>query len=459
MRELGQFLISTVHRQFLAAGVVAMLAACTPAGDEAGVNANVSAITSTAATTMEADLAWAEPESVGVDSARLARVTERMQELVDAGQLSGVVTMAARHGKLIHESAVGYRDVASGEPMETSDIFRIYSMTKPVTGVAMMMLYEEGKFRLSDPVEKYIPEFKDLQVAAGVDAEGKIITEPANHPLTIRELMSHTGGLTYGLFSQSGVDSLYTEANMLDPNSTLQDMIDKLSKIPLRQQPGTLWHYSVSVDVQSYLVEKLSGMKFGDFLEQRIFEPLGMSDTDFYVTAEKADRFAQVYSYAEDGSMIAQEGFADANFLVNPNLQSGGGGLVSTASDYLKFAQMVLNGGELNGMRILSPMTVALMSRNQMPADMPHNTLGAQGTSFGLDFAIIEDPVQAETYSAGEFYWGGAAGTWFWIDPVEEVVFVGMIQQFAGNDHTVPNVRGASRQAFYQAIVEPVGFN
>lgn len=429
-----------------------LLAACSPAVQDSPA-ANATAVA--APVSMVPDLARVEPETVGVDSARLAAVTVRMQEFVDAGQLSGVVTMAARHGKLVHESAVGYRDVATGEPMETSDIFRIYSMTKPITGVAMMILYEEGKFRLSDPVEKYIPEFKDLQVAAGTDADGKIITEKANHPMTIRELMSHTGGLTYGIFSQSAVDSLYTDMNMLDSNSTLQDMIDKLAQIPLRQQPGSLWHYSVSVDVQGYLVEKLSGMKFGDFLEQRIFAPLQMNDTDFYVTAEKADRFAQVYSYTAEGDLVAQEGFADANFLVNPNFQSGGGGLVSTASDYMKFAQMVANGGELNGVRILSPMTVAMMSRNQMPAGMPHNVLGARGTSFGLDFAIIENPVEAENYSAGEFYWGGAAGTWFWIDPVEEVVFVGMIQQFAGNGHAVPNVRGASRQAFYSAITEP----
>lgn len=405
-------------------------------------------------TVMARDLARDKPESVGMDSARLMQVENRMQAFVDSGELSGVVTLAARHGKIIQESAVGYRDAASKEPMETSDIFRIYSMSKPITGVAMMILYEQGKFRLADPVEKYIPEFKNLQVAAGVDADGKIITEKANHPMTMRELMSHTGGLTYGLFSESAVDTVYNDVNMLDPNSSLDEMIGKLSKIPLRQQPGSLWHYSVSVDVQGYLVEKLSGQKFGDFLKQNIFEPLGMRDTDFYVPAEKADRLAQVYGYEADGSLIAQEGFADANFLVNPKLQSGGGGLVSTASDYLKFAQMVLNGGELNGVRILSPMTIELMHRNQMPADLPHNVLGARGTSFGLDFAIIEDPVEAESYSAGEFYWGGAAGTWFWIDPVEDVVFVGMIQQFGGNGHVVPNVRGASRQAFYSAITE-----
>ena len=400
------------------------------------------------------DLLVATPESVGIDSQRLNRITERMQEFVDAGQLAGVVTMAARHSKIVHSSAVGYRDLEAGDPMSEDDIFRIYSMTKPITGVAMMILYEEGKFRLSDPVEKYIPEFTGLQVATGVDDAGNILTEPANHRMTIRELMSHTGGLTYGLFSPSAVDDRYTELDMLNPDQTLQEFIDKLATVPLRQQPGTLWHYSVSVDVQGYLVEKLSGQKFSDFLEERIFEPLGMKDTDFYVPPEKADRLAQVYGYGEDGKLIAQEGFDGANnYLVNQAFESGGGGLVSTAMDYLRFSQMLLNGGELDGVRILAPLTVELMHRNQMPESMGNGVLGAGGTSFGLDFAIIEDPVEAESYSAGEYYWGGAAGTWFWVDPVEDIVFVGMIQAFGGANGQVPNVRGVSRQALYQSLI------
>ena len=432
--------------------LLATLIACSPAGNQA-----TEVVASTPASVSTADLEYASPESVGVDSQRLTRVTERMQEFVDAGQLAGVVTMAARDSKIFHAEAVGYRDLASQDPMEINDIFRIYSMTKPITGVAMMMLYEEGKFRLSDPVEMHIPEFTDLQVYAGQDADGNMITEPQNHKMTMRELMSHTGGLSYGIFSQSAVDDMYVEADILDSNSTLQDMIDKLAAIPLRQQPGSQWHYSVSVDVQGYLVEKLSGQKFGDFLQERLFEPLGMVDTDFYVTQEKADRLAEVYGYTPYGELTAREGFEGANYLVNPTFQGGGGGLVSTAQDYIRFSQMLLNGGELDGVRILSPLTVDLMHRNQMPADMPQNVLGARGTSFGLDFAIIENPVEAESYSKGEYYWGGAAGTWFWVDPVEDIVFVGMIQQFGGQGQAVPNVRGASRQALYQSIVEPKG--
>lgn len=402
-------------------------------------------------------LQMVQPELVGMDTERLNRVTQAMQGYVDAGQLAGVVTMAARDNKIVHYEAVGHRDIAAGDPMDKNDIFRIYSMTKPVTGVAMMILYEEGKFKLSDPVEKYIPEFKNLQVAAGEDANGNLITEPPNHKMTIRELMSHTGGLSYGLFSQSKVDDLYNEANVIDPDSTLQDMIEKLAIIPLRQQPGSQWHYSVSVDVQGYLVEKLSGQKFGDFLEERIFNPLNMIDTDFYVPEEKADRLAQVYGYGPDGSLAAQEGFGGANnYLMDQAFESGGGGLVSTAMDYMRFAQMVLNGGELDGVRILAPLTVELMHRNQLPKSVAGISLGARGTTFGLDFAIIEDPVEAETYSKGEFYWGGAAGTWFWIDPVEDIVFVGMIQQFGGQT-PVPDVRGKSRQMVYQSILNPKG--
>ena len=424
-----------------------VLAACNPATNTATEPAAMPAVESTAA------LQLAAPEAAGMDSARLDRVTQAMQGFVDDGLLAGVVTIAARDNKIVHFESVGYRDKEAQSAMTNDAIFRIYSMTKPITGVAMMILYEEGKFKLSDPVEKYIPEFADLQVAAGEDEDGNIITEPANHKMTIRELMSHSGGLSYGLFSQSKVDDLYNDANVLDADSTLQDMIDKLGKIPLRHQPGSMWHYSVSVDVQGYLVEKLSGQKFGDFLEERIFEPLGMTDTDFYVPAEKVSRFAQVYGYTPDGVLTAQEGFGGANnYLEDQAFESGGGGLVSTAMDYMRFSQMVLNGGELDGVRILAPLTVDLMSRNQLPKGVAGIAPGNPATTFGLDFAIVEDPTEVESYSKGEFYWGGAAGTWFWIDPVEDLVFVGMIQQFGQG---IPDVRSTSKRLVYQAIMEP----
>lgn len=427
----------------------ALIAACSPASDTAAT-----ATPSPAPATPTVALEIAAPESVGMDSARLDRITQAMQGYVDEGLLAGVVTMAARDNKIVHFESVGYRDLEAQAPMSNDALFRIYSMSKPITGVALMILYEEGKFRLADPVEKYLPELKDLQVYAGTDEDGNIITEPQNHKMTIRELMSHTGGLSYGIFAQSPVDTKYVEAGLLDTGDTLEEFATKLGQIPLKHQPGTTWEYSVSVDVQGYLVEKLAGQSFGSFLEERIFEPLGMTDTDFHVPEEKVSRLAQVYGYDDNGRLEPGEGFADANFLVDPVFESGGGGLVSTAMDYMRFSQMVLNGGELDGVRILAPLTVDLMHRDQTPKTMAGSVLGAQGTSFGLDFAVIEDPVEAEAYSTGEFYWGGAAGTWFWIDPVENLVFIGMIQQFGSK---LPNVRATSKRLLYQAILDPYG--
>ncbi len=434
-----------------AAGIalLAFLTACNPAPSSTEqVAAPAPVVTAKA-------LEQVAPEQVGMDSGRLDRLTTAMQGYVDDGLLSGVVTMASRGNKIVHYESVGYRDVEAQAPMTPDTIFRIYSMTKPVTGAALMILYEDGKFKLSDPVGKYIPELADLQVFAGVDDDGNMITEPADHPMTIRELMSHTGGLSYGIFAQSGVDTAYVEAGILDANDTNAEFVAKLGQIPLKHQPGSRWEYSVAVDVQGYLVEVLSGQTFGEFLNDRLFEPLGMTDTDFHVPEEKLNRFAQMYVYGPEGQLIPSEMFPTADFTVDMAFESGGGGLVSTANDYMRFSQMLLNGGELDGERILAPLTVALMSRDQTPKGMEGPMSGAgNGTVFGLDFAVIVDPVEAESYSAGEYYWGGAAGTWFWIDPVEDVVFIGMIQQ-AGQG--LPDVRSASRRLFYQAIMEPNG--
>lgn len=427
-----------------------LVAACAPAPQQNPATTNQA----TAAPASAAALQIAKPEDVGMDSDRLSRVTAAMQGLVDDGLLAGVVTMAARDNKIVHFESVGYRDKEADAPMTNDALFRIYSMTKPITGVALMMLYEEGKFKLSDPVEKYLPELKDLQVYAGQDDDGNMVTEPQKHKMTVRELMSHTGGLTYGIFAQSPIDQMYVDAGLLDTTVPLSDFVSRLGQIPLKSQPGTKWEYSVSVDVQGYLVEKLAGQSFGSFLEERIFEPLGMKDTDFYVPEEKANRFAQVYGYGPNGELVPGEGFPGANFLIDPVFEGGGGGLVSSTMDYMRFAQMLLNGGELDGERILSPLTVEIMHRDQTPKAVDGIGLGARGTSFGLDFAIIDDPVEAESYSVGEYYWGGAAGTWFWIDPVENLVFVGMIQQFGA---LTPDVRGLSRRLVYQSIMDAYG--
>ncbi len=396
------------------------------------------------------DLARAAPEDVGMSSDRLERLNGAMQGLVDDGLLAGITTMISRHGKVAHFGAFGHQNLEDGVEMSEDTIFRIYSMTKPITGVALMILYEEGKFRLSDPVHRYIPEFEGLVVAKEDGPNGQPITEPADHPMTIRELMAHTAGLSYGIFSQSQVDALYNEANVLDNDSTLKDMIDKLAKIPLRQQPGSMWHYSVAVDVQGYLVEVLSGQKFDEFLDERVFGPLGMNDTAFHVAADKADRFSEVYTHDADGNLMAQEGFGGRrDYLDPPAFLSGGGGLVSTTMDYMRFSQMLLNGGELDGVRILAPSTVELMHLNHLPRELKEMS---PGTGFGLDFAVVLDPVAADGISKGEYYWGGAAGTWFWIDPKEDLVFVGMIQHFGP---LRPDVRSLSRRLTYQAILEP----
>ena len=406
----------------------------------------------TAATTpaAAAPLPRAAPEQAGMSSERLERLSAAMQNLVDEGRLAGITTMIARRGKVVHFGTFGHQDLAAGKPMAEDSIFRIYSMTKPITSVALMLLYEEGLFRLSDPVEKFIPEFADLPVATG-ETIGGITTEPADHPFTVRELMSHTAGFSYGIFSESAVDRRYREAEVLNPDITLRDMIEKLADIPLRHQPGSVWHYSVAVDVQGHLVEVLSGQPFDEFLKERIFEPLGMTDTAFWVTEDKASRFAQVYVYGEDGQLeLPQaEPLRDRDYLTPAKFLSGGGGLVSTSEDYMRFCQMLLNGGELDGVRLLAPSTVRLMRRNQLPKDHPEFS---PGQGFGLNFAVVLDTVAADGVSKGEYYWGGAAGTWFWIDPIEDLIFVGMIQQFGEQR---PDVRSLSRRLTYQAILEP----
>jgi len=370
-----------------------------------------------------------------------------MQALVDRNQLPGVVTMVAKDGKVVEFDVAGKRDVESGAPLQKDSIFRIYSMSKPITGVAMMLLFEEGKWQLNDPVSKHIPEFANLKVAKVNPQNGSVTQVAPDHPMTMRELMSHSGGLTYGVFGSTAVDKMYTDVNVLDRDATLQAMIDKLGKIPLLHQPGERWHYSVSVDVQGYLVEKLSGQPFPEFLKQRIFEPLGMKDTAFYVPADKMNRFVSFYTYDKDRKFVAHPGVPD--FSKPPGAPSGGGGMVSTAMDYMRFCQMLLNGGELDGHRLLSPLSVQLMRSNVLPASA--RTMGP-GTGFGLDFAVVEDPVAAGGYGGeGTFYWGGYAGTWFWIDPVYNMIVVGMIQ-IRGDGS--PDVRGLSRNLTYQAIVK-----
>jgi CubicO group peptidase (beta-lactamase class C family) len=406
-------------------------------------------------------VAAGKPESVGFSPERLERLHALMQQAVDKKQVSGVVTILARHGKVIDYGVYGRKDVASGAPMTKDAIFRDFSMTKPVTGAAMMILYEQGKWLPNDPIAKYIPEFARLKVFKGVDAVGNPVLEDPVHPPTMQELMTHTAGFTYGAFGNSPVDKMYQSAGVMQSKS-LQEMIDKLAKIPLLYQPGTRWVYSVSMDIQGYIVEKLSGQSLPDFMHQRIFEPLGMTDAGFFVPAEKRSRFVTLYRGNEKGEMVPSEsGGLGGDYTALPGMPSGGGGLVSTAEDYYRFAQMLGNGGELDGARILAPASVRLMGSNHLA---PHLLTGEFGIGFqtmrpgfgyGYDGAVVFDPPTANLPEGpGTFFWDGAAGTWFWIDPANDIVFVGMIQRVM-MDPGAPNLEYLSRSAVYQALTNP----
>ncbi|HJZ71007.1 MAG TPA: serine hydrolase domain-containing protein [Vicinamibacterales bacterium] len=394
------------------------------------------------------DLAPAPPESVGVSTERLRRLDAAMARLVDDRQVAGLVTLLERHGKVVHVNAVGRQDVRKPEPMQKDSIFRIYSMTKPVTGVAMMMLYEEGKWRLDDPVSRYIPEFAKLKVYTGKNDDGSPKLEDAKRSMTMRELMTHTGGLGYVLNANNPVDKMIIDGNLLNSRAPLQDMITGLAKIPLLAQPGTRWSYSIGVDVQGYLVEKFSGQTFADFLRTRIFEPLGMKDTAFYVPQEKLARFALVHTGAGPGLAVDENRPSPTEIPVGP---SGGGGLFSTAGDYARFCEMLLQGGQLNGVRLLAPRTVEMMRTNHVNPD-PLKTM-PPGTGWGMDFQIVTDAAAAgDSVPNGTFSWFGIAGTWFWIDPVEDLAFVGMVQH--QSLATTRAIHGLSRSLVYQAVVE-----
>jgi CubicO group peptidase (beta-lactamase class C family) len=339
--------------------------------------------------------------------------------------------------------------------MTKDTIFRIFSMTKPVTGVAMMILYEQGKWQPADPISKYVPEFTHLKVFKGVDQAGKLILEDPVHPPTMRELMTHTAGFTYGYFGNTPVDKMYMEKQVLQSQS-LQDMIDRLAGIPLLYQPGTRWVYSVAMDIQGYLVEKLSGQSLPDFMQNNIFGPLGMKDTGYLVPKEKRGRFATLYTEGPKGELVA----SPAGYESQPPMPSGGGGLVSTAEDYLRFAQMLLNGGELDGARILAPATVQLMTSNHLAPNLMTGEffIGREvirpGMGWGYDCAVFSDPLEAnEVVGKGTFYWLGAADTWFWVDPANDLIFVGMTQRMLGPGQ--PNMEALSRPTVYQALLDP----
>ena len=410
------------------------------------------------ATATIAPLPTATPESVGFAPGALNQMDAGMQDLVDKKHLAGIVTLVARKGKVVQHKAYGMQNLESGTPMKLDTIARIYSMTKPIAGVAMMMLYEEGKWQPTDPIAKHIPEFANLKVYAG-EKDGQPVLEAPAHPPTMGELMSHSAGFTYGLFGNTPVDMIYRANHPLEAPS-LQVMIDRLSTMPLLYQPGTRWVYSVSVDIQGYLVEKLSGKTFPDFLRTRIFEPLGMPDTAFFVPQEKLSRVATIYSWNQSkGALVADR--KDPSIATMPGLPSGGGGLYSTAADYFRFAQMLLNGGELDGKRLLKRSTVDMMHTNVLSEQVLQKNEGigqalfspAQG--FGYDFAVVLDSARAKRQvGKGSYWWWGAAGTWFWIDPTNDLVVIGLIQR-RGAVPGSTNHEDVSRRVVAEALTHP----
>ncbi|MGA7859980.1 MAG: serine hydrolase domain-containing protein [Terracidiphilus sp.] len=407
------------------------------------------------------DLTVVKPETVGFSSERLENLHKLMQQAVDQKQIAGIVTILARHGKVVDYRTYGVSDLASGAPINKDAIFRDFSMTKPITGVDMMILYEQGKWLPSDPIAKFIPEFAHLKVYKGVGADGKMILVDPDHPPTMRELMSHTAGFTYGFFGNTPVDKMYRDAHLFD-SKNLQEFIDKLAKIPLLYQPGKGWTYSVSMDIEGYIVEMLSGQSLPDFTRDHIFTPLGMRDAGFFVPADKRSRFVTLYLTGPKGELVADSsaGGLAGNYTAQPTMPSGGGGMVSTAEDYYRFAQMMLNGGELDGVRILSPSTVRLMTSNHVPAELLTGQYGIgvqvmrPGFGYGYNCAVIFDPPEADLSDGkGEFFWDGAAGTWFWVDPANDIVFVGMVQRMLGP--ASPPLEYESRDVVYGALVNP----
>jgi CubicO group peptidase (beta-lactamase class C family) len=403
------------------------------------------------------DMTIYKPESVGFSSERLERLHALMQKTIDDKHVAGVVTILARHGKVVDYRAYGVKDIASAAPMTKDTIFRDYSMTKPVTGVAMMILYEQGKWLPSDPIAKYIPEFAHLKVFNGVDANGKMILVDPDHAPNMRELMSHTAGFTYGFFGNTPVDHMYRDAH-LSESKNLQEFIGKLAKLPLLYQPGKGWTYSYSMDIEGYIVEKLSGESLPEFIRTEIYQPLGMRDAGFFVPADKRSRFATQYSI-DDKGVLSVNATTGGDYATQPTEPAGGAGMVSTAEDYYRFAHMLANRGELDGKRILAPSTVKLMTSNHVPVELLTGQYGIgaavlrPGFGYGYNCAVVFDPPEANLPEGkGTFFWDGLAGTWFWVDPTNDIVFIGMIQRIGQG---IPNLEYESRATVYQALVDP----
>lgn len=410
------------------------------------------------------DLPTVRPEIVGMSSERLARIKPLLQRYVDEGKVAGIQTLIARKGKIVHFEQVGKLDLDTHSALREDSLFRIYSMTKPITTTAAMILYEEGKLQLDDPVEKYLPAFKNKKVLV----DGELVD--ATHAITIRELMSHTAGLTYGIFGNSVIDQKYRvamfgEGHQFSFNNTtinadaskiktLDDLVSAIGPIPLQYQPGTQWVYSLSVDILGAVIEKVSGQSLDTFMLERLFKPLRMNDTFFEVPKEKLQRFGTLQAKDAGGKLMVIDRPKTSDFANNVTFFSGGGGLVSSAMDYLRYSQMMLNGGELDGIRILSPTTIDLMTRDQLTqsARLGYDPRpGIMGdVSFGLGFGLAVKAPRVRSGSKGSYRWAGIAGTDFWIDPKEDLTAMILVQMMG----YPPALRNEFKTLVYQAITE-----
>jgi len=400
------------------------------------------------------------PSDVGMDQGRLNKMPGYFQAYLDRKKFSGLSLLVARQGKIVHQSCIGVKDWDTGEPITSDTIFRIYSMSKPITSVALMMLYEEGLFRLEHEVSKYLPEFADQRVWKNGDAAA-YQTQLPERGMIVRDLLTHTSGLTYDFMHQHPVDRLYRRAGLRGDDKPLDQFVQLLAKQPLVFSPGTRWNYSFSTDVCGRLVEVLSGMSLDQFFRTRIFEPLGMVDTGFRVPADKVGRFASCYERnPKTGEAKLQDKSTDSPYLQDRKFFSGGGGLVSTMGDYYRFCQMLLNGGELDGARLLSPTTIDFMTQNHLPDNKSMKDMGdemfsearMEGSGFGLGFSVIIDPVETMApVSPGAFSWGGAASTYFWIDPQEDLIGISMTQLMPSNAYPI---RPQFQTLTYAAIVD-----
>lgn len=406
-----------------------------------------------------ADTTWPQQadgaEAAGFSAQTIERLDAAMEKIVSDQDVAGMVWLLAKDGKVATFEKAGMASIEDNIPMQLDSLFRIYSMTKPITGVAMMMLHEQGLWDFDDPVSKHIPEFANLKVMVRENEAGEMVLEPLRRQPTMRELLNHSAGFAYGLSGNDPVNNLFRDKEVL-ASPDLNTLIARVAEIPLLTQPGEQWYYSVAVDIQGYIVEKLSGQRFGEFLDEKIFTPLGMHDTAFYVREADRRRFADVYRWdREQNKLMRNQERADRPSYFDPSrLESGGGGLVGSTHDYARFLQMLTNGGELDGARIISRQSVDMMRTNTLRDGLllrgTASNPGQAGQGFGVDFAVIFDPQAASSpQGEGTYYWSGAAGTWFWIDPVHNMYWIGMIQSQGGNRPGAANMRDIAVDIIY----------